>query len=217
MTETHNPMPLNDVLYAFALDERELSAEVLDDFIYKYPEHAHALTDLAIELAVDSLRMDAVVESEAVVDAAQCSPAVSRAMSRFQNRLYSAKRLTSEAATKAAPDAAGVVNPFASLDRRAFRELAEQLQSNTVFVGKLRDRQIEPATIPQGLMRRVAELLMIPVEWVVAHFAAPMGSQPRLQLLKADQKPVVVLRQNYEDAVRSSDLTEQQERYLLSL
>lgn len=217
MPRTNNPMSLNDVLYAIALDEREMSAEVLDEFIQDYPQHAHALTDFAIELALDSLRVDAVIESDAVVDTAQCSPAVSRAMSRFQNRLYSAKRPTSEAAQKAANDAAGAVNPFASLDRRAFRELADRLQSNTVFVGKLRDRQIEPETIPRGLVRRVAELLAIPIDWVVAHFAAPMDSQPRLQLLKADQKPDAVVRQTFEDAVRSSNLSEQQQRYLLSL
>lgn len=131
MPQTNHPLSLNDVLYALALDEREMSAEVLDEFIQDYPEHAQTLTDFAIELALDSLRVDAAMETEAVVDTAQCSPAVSRAMSRFQNRLYSAKRPSGESAQHITTDAPRAVNPFASLDRRTFRELAERLHLYT--------------------------------------------------------------------------------------
>ncbi len=217
MKPTRTPTPLPDVLYAFSLDERDLNADLLDSFIRIYPEHAEALTDFAIELAVDSLRANEAVEcTEAKASPSRRSPAVSRAMSRFQNRLHAVKQLASVPTSQPSHDVTRATNPFESLDRRALRTLAEDLKANTVFVLKLRDRQIEPNTIPEGFIRRLADLLATKFDAVVAHLNAPMQSQYRLQFLKADRKPDAVSRQNFEDAVRSSRLTDEQQRHLLS-
>ena len=58
--------PLRDVLYQFALAKRTPDAEVLDEFVRRYPEHAGALTDLAIGIVLDQARGDddRVAESE---------------------------------------------------------------------------------------------------------------------------------------------------------
>ena len=53
----------------------------------RYPQHAGALTDFAIELAIDALQhgdddFDIPADPDAI------SPVVSRVMSRFQNRLF---------------------------------------------------------------------------------------------------------------------------------
>ena len=218
MSLTRSSLPLRDVLYTLSLDERELSADLLDEFIRIYPEHAESLTNFAIELAVDALLADPVIEAaEAAIDPARRSPAVSRAMSRFQNRLYAAQQTASTAETQLSPDSSGASNPFTSLNQKEFRAFAKDLQSSTVFVAKLRDRQIELETMTEGFVRRVAELLKTSIDVVHAHFAAPMHSHLRMQFLKTDQKPVIGLRQAFADAVRSSDLTEDQQRHLLSL
>ena len=47
---------------------------------------------------------------------------------------------------------------------------AGRLNANAVFVGKLRDRQIDPATMTPGFQKRVADELKAPLDVVVAHF-----------------------------------------------
>ena len=217
MSFTGSPMPLREALYALSLDERDLNADVLDDYIRLYPEHAEALTEFAIEVAVDALSGSPAVEAvETVAHPTQRSPAVSRAMSRFQNRLHSVQQTAVTAATRPSADVGGAANPFASLDRGAFRALAQDLQANTVVVAKLRDRQVDPDTIPSTFLRRLSELLNTSIDAIVAHFRAPMRPQLGLQFLKADRKPDSVSRQSFEEAVRTSDLNEEQQRHLLS-
>jgi len=144
------------------------------------------------------------------------SPAVSRAMSRFQNRLYAVRRAQASDSRERST-AASVENPFAAIDRSRFRSLAQRLNVNTVFLLKLRDRQIDPSTIPESFSRRVADELPAPLDGVLAHFAAQPNVQESRQYFKADQKPEVAARQTFEEAVQSSRLTPDQQRYLLSL
>lgn len=217
MTSTRTSPPLLDALYELSLAQHVPDAAMLDDVVARYPEHAEALTAFAIELAMDAPYDDSVEESnEASVANIEISPAVSRAMSRYQNRLYAAKREESEAA-KASSLGSGVTNPFLPLDRTGFRGLADRLHASTVFVAKLRDRQIDPETMTDGFRHRVSAELGVPLELVVAHFAAQEQPQDWKQLYKADDKPQVRPRQTFADAVRSSGLNEEQQRFLLGL
>lgn len=218
MPLTQSPKPLRDVLYAFSLDERELNADLLDEFVRHYPEHAEELTEFAIELAVDVLQGDAAVESaEEAIDPSKQSAMVSRAISRFHNRLYTTKRATAASTTRTITETAALANPIACLDRAGVRAFAEQLHANNAFVLKLRDRQIDPETIPERFVRRVAELLKVPLEAMKAHFRGPASVQARMQYYKSDCKPEVAPRQTFEEAVRSSGLSDDQQRHLLSL
>ncbi len=51
-TLTRSPTPLRDVLYELSLAKDLPDAELLDEFIRRYPEHARALTEFAIELVI---------------------------------------------------------------------------------------------------------------------------------------------------------------------
>jgi hypothetical protein len=51
---------------------------------------------------------------------------------------------------------------------------------------------------------------------VVAHFAARPGGQTS-QFYKAEQKPTTVAQQSFEEAVRSSELTDEQQRHLMNM
>jgi hypothetical protein len=144
------------------------------------------------------------------------SPVVSRVMSQFQNRLFeiSQKRAATEAPARAAT--ASITNPFTALDREEFRALATRLDMNTVLLSKLRDRTLEPATIPKGFSRYVAEEMDEDFEAMSAHLYAPPELPPARQYYKAEGKPNVHARQSFEEAVRGSGLSEERQRRLLS-
>ncbi len=212
MTLTRHPTPLRDALYAFSLAKSIPDAGLLDEFVRRFPEHAAELTDFAIELALDAAKRNE--NDSAGAGGSTVSPVVSRAVSRFQNRLFAVRRSEITASTGLPPRSA--VNPFAALDRTAFRGLATRLHANSVFIAKLRDRQIDPETITEGFQQRLASEMSVPLELLAAHFAAqPEGQFP--QHLKADRKPEVPGRQAFYEAVRTSGLTEQQQRSLMAL
>lgn len=214
MTPTMTATPLRDVMYAMSLAKSVPDAELLDEFVRRYPEHADALTEFAIELALDGLQhgdddLDVPADPDAI------SPAVSRVMSQFQNRLFeiSQKRALSPAARATT---ASVANPFTALDRDGFRALASRLDINTALLSKLRDRHIEPATIPRGFCKHVAEEMHEDFDLLNAHLYAPPEAAPVRQYYKAEGKPKAHARQSFEVAVRGSGLSEEQQRRLLS-
>ncbi len=220
---TRRPDELREAFYELAMAGPAPDAETLDALIRIYPQHADALTAFAIELTVDALAHgdDAMVseESETV------NPAVARAMSAYHNRLYElqqnkgAPAPEQKSATAPLGRAASVAaeNPFIELDRSAIRSLAHNIGANPTFVSKLRDRMIDIGTIPSRFLEQTAQALKIPLDRLTAHLSAQSVVQVAGQHFKADQKPVLGLKQSYEEAVRSSGLTEEQQRHLLSL
>lgn len=211
-----SPRALREGQYALSTERDVPDAKLLDEVVRRYPEFGEELTEFAIALAIDALRGERVVEdSEGSIDPNSISPAVSRAMSHFQNRLHSATAGAAEARSTPA-DVADAPNPLSGLSRNEFRALAARLNANNVFVGKLRDRQIDPATMTLGFRRLVADELEVPLDVVKAHFAArPVA--PTRQLFKAEGKPSTGARQSFEEAVTSSGLTEAQQKFLLEL
>ena len=217
-----SPDELRDAFYELAMAQPMPDAETLDELIRLYPEHADALTAFAIDLTVDALTHGdetfVTDESEAV------SPTVARAMSAYQNRMYELQQ-TSISAPKSKSvrdpvdraNAVTVDNLFIGLDRGSIRNLAECIGANPTFVSKLRDRMINIATIPLKLQELVAQELKIPFQFLTAHLSAESAVQAPGQHYKSVQKPVLCLKQSYEDAVRSSGLTEEQQWRLLSL
>ena len=207
---SRSPTPLRNVLYELALAQPVPDAALVDEFVRRYPEYASDLTEYAIELALDAIfaRHEAVDTPVAVT-----SPSVSRAMSRFYNRLYAVRK---EANAKAAEATLAVENPFAKLTRSAMRALAQRLKASTVFVMKLRDRLIRGDTMTEGFLRCLAEELGAQLESLVVHFAAPALIQ-RGTLFKAETQPEAGEKQTFEEAVRSCGLTPEQQSYLLNL
>jgi hypothetical protein len=215
MYVTSSAPALRDALYELSMIKPIPDAEALDDVVRRFPEHAEELTVFAIDLALDALRGEAEADAaEEVIDPDVVSPAVSRALSRFQNRLHA---VAASAPSSADPSVA-VLNPFADLSREEFRDLAQQIGGNVVFLNKLRDRQIEPGTMTDGFRRHVAEKARAPLSVVVAHCAAhPRRAAAGRQFYKADEQPDASAQQSFADAVRSSGLTLEQQERLLSL
>ena len=207
--------PLRDVLYDFSLAKRVPDAQLLDDFVRRFPQYADSLTEFAIELAMDALRPEPEEEAEAAIDLNRVSPDVSRAISRFHNRLYAVRQAAKPTYTAPLPEVADAPNPFAELSRAAFRALADGIGANTVFIAKLRDRQIKPETIPGSFLQCLADALNTPLDLVTAHFAAPSTITSR-QFYKADDKPDSNQQQSFVEAVKSSSLSGDQQHQLLS-
>ena len=206
---------LRDAMYAMSLAKAVPDAELLDEFARLYPQYADALTEFAIELAIDSL-MHRSDEEDVPADADAISAVVSRVMSQFENQLY--ERRQARAATPPARAAtASVENPFAALDRQGFRALASQLDVNSAFLSKLRDRTIEPISIPKAYCRHLAQEMDEDADAMAAHLYAPQESVAAgRQLYKAEGKPAATAKQSFEEAVKTSGLSEEQQRRLLS-
>jgi hypothetical protein len=209
-TQQRSPAPLRNALYELAVAKSPPDAELLDEFVRRYPEHATALTEFAIELALDAAMETADEPIELATSTRSSS--VSKAMSRFHNHLYAVRK----GAAPAIDSVRTVENPFVSLDKAKFRALGQHLNANMAFVIKLRDRQIHAATMSDGFRHRVAGELEVPIEVLDAHFAAPTQLQEGTRY-KADQKPEAGDKQSFEQAVKSSGLTPEQQSYLLSL
>jgi hypothetical protein len=209
-TRHRSPTPLRNVLYEFALAKPVPDAALVDEFVRHYPEYASDLTEYAIELALDAIaaRNEPVDKPSAVT-----TPSVSRAMSRFHNRLYAVRKETDTEAAKAAP---AVENPFARLTRHEIRMLGQRLHANTVFIMKLRDRHISLETMTESFLRRIADELGVLLENIVPHFAAPAYIQ-RSAHFKAGVNPEAGEKQTFEEAVRSCGLTPAQQNSLLNL
>lgn len=206
---------LRDAMYAMSLAKAVPDADLLDDFARRYPQYADALTEFAIELAIDSL-MHRSDEEDVPADADAISSVVSRVMSQFENQLY--ERRQALAATPPARAATvSVENPFATLDRQRFRALVSQLDVNSAFLSKLRDRTIEPISIPKAYCRHLAQEMDEDADAMAAHLYAPQESVAAgRQLYKAEGKPAATARQSFEEAVKTSGLSEEQQRKLLS-
>lgn len=200
----------SDVLYALALAMPVPDPKTLDEFVRRYPQHAEALTEFAVQLALDA-GPDGDEEGDETADGA-VSPAVSRAISHFQNVSFELEKKGGADA----PVAGG--NPFASLSTQAFRAYAATLGANSIFVMKLRDGRIEPDSLSArpGFCRVAADGLNIPVEALIAHVRSAPSVDAR-QMHKSDGKPVAFKRETFEEAVRSSGLTPEQQRHLLEL
>jgi hypothetical protein len=208
---------LREAFYVLSTAQDVPDAKLLDDVVRRYPQFSDELTEFAIGIAVDALEGEHAAETaETEVNPRIVSPAVSRAMSHFQNRLHSLTtgvRVPQEATASKGVDAS---NPFLGLPRNEFRAFAARLNANGVFVSKLRDRHIDPSTMTVGFQKRVADELRVPLNVVVAHFVAEqITSAP--QFYKADGKPTIGAQQSFTEAVRHSGLSEAQQRSLLDL
>lgn len=207
---TNSTKDEGDVLYALALAMPTPDPKTLDAFVRRHPQHAAALTEFAVQLALTTSSLGDEEGDEAADGAV--GPAVSRAISHFQNVSFELEKK----GLAEAPIA--FANPFTSLSTEGFRAYAAKLGANSIFVMKLRDGRIEPESLNAhpGFCRVAAAGLDVPVEALMAHVRSGPTVNAQ-QLHKSDSKPVAQKRETFEEAVRSSGLTPEQQRHLLDM
>jgi hypothetical protein len=218
MLTTRDTSSENDVLYQFALNYHHPDPQQLDDFVRRHPGYADALTTLAIELALEHVsaneNVDAVDSNEPDTETTEM---LSRAMSRFQNRLYSVCTAQSATVAPRSPDSNAIAHdPFALRSPEQMQIIIGKLDASPVFVMRLRDRGIDAGTMTAGFIHYVAEALEEPAAVVHAHFVAPAQVQTRT-FFKSDAPPAAGRKLTFEDAVRNSGLTPEQQAKLLAL
>src|SRR5262245_27938607 len=113
---------VDDVLYEFAIAQERPDATLLEQFVRRYPEHAEALTSFAVSLALDTISGPENCSPE---QSKEANDGVSRAMSRFQNRLHAVKTGFQDKSAVSVPH-----NPFALLTRGEVKNLAGRLHAN---------------------------------------------------------------------------------------
>ena len=133
-------------------------AKLLDEVVRRYPEFGEELTEFAIALAIEPCEVSASSKIRKGRSTECHSPGGQPCDEPFPKPTSFCDSGAAEARSTPA-DAADAPNLLSGLSRDEFRALAARLNANNVFVGKLRDRQIDSATMTPGFQRLVADEL----------------------------------------------------------
>lgn len=182
---------------------------VLEAYCRKYPQYARELTDYAVQWLIgDALAATAVGQD---VEQRASSPLVSRAISRFHDRVADGA-----ASAEAAHGPSGKArSPFEGLPVARKREIRDRLGIDTPLLAKFQNRLIDPDSAPRGFLEGFAETLGRTLDEFVGYLRFPpaMHAQPDF---KAEEKPSVdVRKETFEHAVRGSSLDDKQKQALL--
>lgn len=187
----------SDVLHAFSI-EASPDADTLARYLKRYPQFSESLIDLSIEL------FSAPSFDEAPAEAVPSDNA-QRAWSTFQSML-----------SPADPDSTAMVNPLSNLDKQRFKELAQELNVNRLFLSLLRDNAIQVATIPRQFLTLLAELLNISVEGLQRVLVAPPTISEGVRY-RASGKPGSGDKITFEEALTHSQLSDAQQSLLIKM
>ena len=144
---------LETVLYEFAL-EPEQTRQTLEDYALRYPDYVEELTDLAFELRL------AQADELDTPD---------------QPKDLTGQSAWSEFVSSGSPSAScSVRSTLASHFRGpAFGDLSSKLDMPQQIIDALRDRVVEPATIPGAIVGRIAAATSINEREVRQYFDQP--------------------------------------------
>jgi hypothetical protein len=182
-----------EVLLAFAVEPTH-DRKTLERYLSEFPEHSIALVDCSIEFMLDSTRSDNVVEST--------EDTVEHAWQRFQAMM--------------SVDDTPLINPFAKLNSTAFKSLAKRLDITNLLLVRLRDRAIEPMTIPIRFIQKLAAEFEVTVDAVLA-FLNGSPSMISNHSFRSSVKPMVTNQITFQEAIETSQLTESQKNTLKAL
>mgnify|MGYP003647783852 CR=1 FL=1 len=189
-----------DVLYAFST-EAISNTETLERYLSRYPEYRESLIDLFLEIS------SAPSFDEVPFDATP-SESNKQAWSKFQSMLSPA-----DPAAAASPL---IQNPLSDLSDQRFRDIADELNINRLFLSRLRDCSIQVATIPRKFLFSLADVLSMTVEHLQKALDGPPIVASGLRH-KASGKPGARGKITFEDALTQSGLSEEQQSALRSL
>jgi len=182
---------------------------ILDTYCRKYPQYARELASYAVQWLIGDA-LAAVPSANQVAYSAGSSTLVSRAISRFHDRLQSSAE---DAGAQIGGKTMG--NPFEGLAIARKRQIRDEIGLDQGLFAKFQNRLIEAATVPRQLVERIAHLVGTTPEGFLAHLQGPpaMHAVPEF---KAHQKPSVTTgKESFEEAVRKSSLDDKQKQVLL--
>ena len=183
----------DQALMEFALSDQEPLSDRLALFISINPQYAASFARLAREL-----------------EAFHASPETELTQSEASDQL-----LALQVAIQAV-DVAGAADPIEMLSPAQLKGLAAHLNANSIFVTRLKDRLIDTAGMSEGFISAIAAVLSDSLENIRASLARP----PQIAAgtaFKAKGKPRAVPKQSFEEALKASGLTQEQQDKLREL
>jgi hypothetical protein len=183
----------DDVLFAYSVEPSH-DRQTLENYLRQYPELAEELVDLSHEfnLAKAVGPSDVEVKPDAGWEAAW--------------QQYSACGPPAE-------DTAMAVNPFLKFKGPEFVFLANTLKVPRSILTALRDRLVNPTSIPLHFLRRFSESTRVSIDMTRQYFSLPPIVSDALSY-KADNKPSVQEQVTFESLVLNSSLTDEQREAL---
>jgi hypothetical protein len=177
------------ILYSFAVEPHH-DRQTLERYIRQYPELAGDLIDLLSELRV--------TENHRVSNTNVTSdPGYEDAWKAF-------------VASGPKPARAGkLANPFASFRGQAFTTLSVSSRIPRPILTALRDRLVEPSSIPDHIVQRLARVTDSAYEAVRMYLAEPPVIISAAQFTTQDNQSRSVL-VNFEKLLEDSELTDQE-------
>jgi hypothetical protein len=183
----------DDVIYAYAVEPIHDLA-TLERYLRRYPQFAQGLIDCSIELD------GAQTQGDSSTSITAASAAV---WNQFEKAMGMVQSLPA--------------SPFGNLDSRAFRALAAELNMNVLLLMRLRDRAIRATTIPKQLVEMLARKLVVSPDSMDAYLRGlPTLAVSGVQF-KSSAKPTAASQIDFAEAVRTSQLSDEQQKLLLAL
>ena len=190
------PTTEEDVLLAFTAEANQ-DRTTLESYLARHPQHAEALTQLAVELMLAPERPALACQPDA--------PAIDQAWNTFQSTLpVETKSLGT------------VGSLLAALSPTAFRTVAKELDVSPLFLSLVRDRAIQFSTIPRKFIEALAAALSATFE-ALTHDLQQQPMIAATQKFKADGKPEASDKISFTEAVALSHLTDDQQAKLKAL
>lgn len=190
----NHPKDPETILYGFSVEPSH-DQETLQRYLSKHPELTEELIDLAFELRLANAQ--APMQTEPVVDTG-----LQDAWESF---------IGSNAAPASPAKAGSLLSKFRGT---AFVELAERLKMRRAILIAFRDRVIEPSTIPESILRRVAEALESTVQAVRDYLSHPPLVIQTAQF-KSDKKPASQGRISFRELVERTEMSDEERKALL--
>lgn len=194
----------DDVLRAFFDAGEAPSADLLREFIAKYPAYAADLTDFAL-----AWYLDRGESPEDVSDIHVDNALVDRAMSNLQELVYQLdKSADVESGRKEVPSP----DPFGGFAPDDYSALWSELGLGSLLGAKLVRRLVD---VPEKLLVDLAARLRCGADTLREYFSGP----PMLMAenYRSDTKPATTReKEPFEHAIATSNLSEQQKRTLLA-
>lgn len=190
----NDPKSLETVLYEFAVESKHDRA-TLERYLKKYPDFVEELIDLSFELRITEV--ESTTESISESD-----PGLDKAWEEFIG-------FNPEASQSSA-----VENVFGKFKGQAFIELAATLKVPRSILTALRDRLVEPTTVPEKFLVRLAKS----TDSNVPRLRQYLSMSPALlrsAQFKADRKPSPQGRVSFQELVASTEMTDEERKVLL--
>lgn len=180
---------LEDVLDAFAMEETHAKV-ILDRYLTAYPQFSGELIDLAREL----MQAEPADEELSAADLAMIDAGWLR---------------------HAAAQPKTVADPFAALSPTRSREIATEMGVPRQVVTSFRERRIQPASVPRGFMRRLADAVSISPDDLFA-WLSPLPAPAFARSYRADAQPTAATQMSFERVLIDAGVSEDDRARLLA-